>query len=150
MMKKIFDDIRKEIDIHSDEACFMPDDTMVVSESRLKQILDEAEAKWKADMRKHDIEAKAIVQEVARDGGWIPCSSGQMPKIYGNTSDTVLVCCSNGFQYMAFWCDDLQWRFCECGTAKEPVLWTNIIAWQPLPAPYRKGEQHEPKKQKGE
>lgn len=49
MMKKIFDDIQREIDIHSDEACFMPDDTMVVSEGRLKQILDEAEAKWKAE-----------------------------------------------------------------------------------------------------
>lgn len=49
MMKKIFDDIRKEIDIHSDEACFMPDDTMVVSENELKQLLEEAEAKWKAD-----------------------------------------------------------------------------------------------------
>lgn len=57
-MKKIFDDIRKEIDIHSDEACFMPDDTMVVSENRLKQILDEAEAKWKTNMRKHDIEVR--------------------------------------------------------------------------------------------
>lgn len=49
MMKKIFDDIRKEIDIHSDEACFLPDDTMVVSESRLKQILDEAEVKWESE-----------------------------------------------------------------------------------------------------
>lgn len=48
-MKQIFDDIRKEIDIHSDEACFMPDDMMVVSESWLKQILDEAEAKCETE-----------------------------------------------------------------------------------------------------
>ena len=48
-MKNIFDDIRKEIDIHSDEACFMPDDTMVVSERELKQLLEEAEAKLEAD-----------------------------------------------------------------------------------------------------
>jgi len=48
-MKQIFDDIRKEIDIHSDKACFMPDDMEVIAESRLKQILDEAEAKWEAD-----------------------------------------------------------------------------------------------------
>ena len=64
--------------------------------------------------------------------GWIPCSE-RLPEIDGNTSDTVLVCGSNGFLYMAFWCDDLQWRFCECGMAKEPVLWTEIVAWQPLP-----------------
>ena len=68
--------------------------------------------------------------------GWIPCSE-RLPEIDGNTSDTVLVCGSNGFLYMAFWCDDLQWRFCECGMAKEPVLWTEIIAWQPLPEPYK-------------
>ena len=68
--------------------------------------------------------------------GWIPCSE-RLPEIDGNTSDTVLVCGSNGFLYMAFWCDDLQWRFCECGMAKEPVLWTEIIAWQPLPEPFK-------------
>ena len=68
--------------------------------------------------------------------GWIPCSE-RLPEIDGNTSDTVLVCGSNGFLYMAFWCDDLQWRFCECGMAKEPVLWTEIVAWQPLPEPFK-------------
>lgn len=68
--------------------------------------------------------------------GWIPCSE-RLPEVDGNTSDTVLVCGSNGFQYMAFWCDDLQWRFCECGMAKEPVLWTEIVAWQPLPEPFK-------------
>ena len=82
--------------------------------------------------------AKQIVQEVAEEynGGWIPCSE-RLPEIDGNTSDTVLVCGSNGFLYMAFWCDDLQWRFCECGMAKEPVLWTEIVAWQPLPEPFK-------------
>ena len=82
--------------------------------------------------------AKQIVHEVAKEynNGWIPCSE-RLPEIDGNTSDTVLVCGSNGFLYMAFWCDDLQWRFCECGMAKEPVLWTEIIAWQPLPEPYK-------------
>lgn len=90
------------------------------------------------------IEAFEIVQEEAKDGGWIPCSE-RLPEIEGNTSDTVLVCSSDGFLYMAFWCDDLEWIFCECGMAKEPILWTNIIAWQPLPAPYQKGEPHEHK-----
>ena len=70
------------------------------------------------------------------NNGWIPVSE-KLPEIDGNTSDTVLVCGSNGFRYMAFWCDDLQWRFCECGMAKEPVLWTEIVAWQPLPEPFK-------------
>ncbi len=77
-----------------------------------------------------------------KNQGWIPVTE-RLPELFGNTSDTVLVCCSNGFQYMAFWCDDEQWRFCECGTAKEPVKWTNIIAWQPLPEPYKPEEKRE-------
>ena len=82
--------------------------------------------------------SEEIVQEVAAEynGGWIACSE-RLPEIDGNTSDIVLVCGSNGFQYMAFWCDDLKWRFCECGMAKEPVLWTEIVAWQPLPEPFK-------------
>lgn len=90
-----------------------------------------------------DFEEEAVHRVVAKNatvGGWIPCSE-RFPEIDGCISDTVLVCGSNGFQYMAFWCDDLQWRFCECGMAKEPVLWTEIVAWQPLPQPYQpKGE----------
>ena len=92
--------------------------------------------------------AYSIVREVAEEfatdtnvgtNGWIACSD-QLPEIDGNTSDIVLVCGSNGFQYMAFWCDDLKWRFCECGMAKNPILWTEIVAWQPLPEPYKESE----------
>ena len=92
--------------------------------------------------------AYSIVNEVAEEfatntnvgtDGWIPCSE-RLPEIDGNTSDTVLVCGSNGFLYMAFWCDDLKWRFCECGMAKNPILWTEIVAWQPLPEPFKESD----------
>ena len=115
------------------------------SEERYHRYLDDGNLSCMFD--RSDIEEKRvdtikemieIVHEVAEEykGGWIPCSE-RLPEIDGNTSDTVLVCGSNGFLYMAFWCDDLQWRFCECGMAKEPVLWTEIVAWQPLPEPYK-------------
>ena len=92
--------------------------------------------------------AYQIVQEAAEEfatdtnvgtNGWIPCSE-RLPEIDGNTSDIVLVCGSNGFQYMAFWCDDLKWRFCECGMAKNHILWTEIVAWQPLPEPFKESD----------
>ena len=92
--------------------------------------------------------AYSIVNEVAEEfatntnvgtDGWIPCSE-RLPEIDGNTSDIVLVCGSNGFLYMAFWCDDLKWRFCECGMAKNPILWTEIVAWQPLPEPFKESD----------
>jgi len=103
-----------------------------------------------------DIEEKAynfckeIVQEVAkeygkdtnvRSNGWIPCSE-RLPEIYedSKTSDTVLVCTVDGFQHMAFFCSDNKWRYCESGMIGESMEWTEIVAWQPLPAPYQKGE----------
>ena len=42
---------------------------------------------------------------------------------------------------MAFWCDDGKWRYCESGMIKNPMEWTVIIAWMPLPAPYQKGSE---------
>ena len=91
----------------------------------------------KAYIRGRQYEADRLIElRKEYNDGWISCSE-RLPEIDGNTSDTVLVCGSNGFLYMAFWCDDLQWRFCECGMAKEPVLWTEIVAWQPLPEPFK-------------
>lgn len=84
-----------------------------------------------------DFACDVIEEEVKEyNNGWIPCEV-RLPELEGNTSDTVLVYGSIGFQYMAFWCSDGQWRFCQCGTAKEPMDWTDIIAWMPLPAPYK-------------
>ena len=93
-------------------------------------------------------ESISIVNQLAEEynntstdtsSGWIACSE-RLPDIEGNTSDTVLVCTIDGFQHMAFWCDDEKWRYCESGMIKKPMEWTEIIAWQPLPAPYKEGE----------
>ena len=114
-----------------------------LDDSNLSCMFDRSDIEEKrVDTIKEMIE---IVQEVSEEfatdtnvgtNGWIACSE-RLPVIDGNTSDTVLVCGSNGFLHMAFWCDDLQWRFCECGMAKEPVLWTEIVAWQPLPESFK-------------
>ena len=71
--------------------------------------------------------------------GWIACSE-RLPDIEGNTSDTVLVCTIDGFRHMAFWCADGKWRYCESGMIKNSMEWTVIIAWQPLPKPYKEGK----------
>ena len=88
-----------------------------------------------------EAEIDALVEAKEYNGGWIPCSD-KLPEIDGNTSDVVLVCTFDGFQHMAFWCDDEKWRYCESGMIKNTMVWTEILAWQPLPAPYQpKGEQ---------
>ena len=118
------------------------------SEERYYRYLDDSNLSCmfdRSDMEERRVdtikEMLEIVQEVSKEynGGWIPCSE-RLPEIDGNTSDIVLVCGSNGFQYMAFWCDDLKWRFCECGMAKNPILWTEIVAWQPLPEPFKESD----------
>ena len=92
------------------------DEELRKSEERYYRYLDDGNLPCIFD--KSDIEEKRvdtikemleIVQEVAEEynSGWITCSE-RLPDIDGNTSDIVLVCGSNGFQYMAFWCDDLK------------------------------------------
>ena len=54
--KEIFNSIRNKASQCSDKACFTPDDAEVITESRLKQIVDEAEAKWEEDCERADFE----------------------------------------------------------------------------------------------
>ena len=92
--------------------------------------------------------AKGIVQEVAAEykGGWIACSSGNMPnngqKVYVEFNDGKHMCLvyrtkdsrdkSNGWEMNitqdGFYeiCSDYGWR-----------PYRNIMAWQPLPKPYK-------------
>ena len=125
---------------------FLPIATITFSKEQLQEIVAEKVAQIELDIQ--EIRAKAIVNELAEEFGkdtnvttkddWIPCSE-RLPKIESNTSDTVLVCTIDGFQHMAFWCDDGKWRYCESGMIKNPMEWTVIIAWMPLPAPYKEG-----------
>lgn len=69
-----------------------------------------------------------IVQEVARDGGWIPCSE-RLPKETGN-----YLVSSKGTIWVANWFNYTWWGI------EKRCRWTDIEAWQPLPAPFKKGE----------
>ena len=76
-------------------------------------------------------ECKAIVQEVAKDGGWIPCSE-RLPEENGRflvtDEDGILAVCR-------FVADENEFRVCW-----DNEYFLDAIAWQPLPAPYQKGE----------
>ena len=89
-------------------------------------------------------EAIQIVQEVAKEygkdtnvpsNGWIPCSE-QFPKEYVS----VLICDREGDIYVALMYDTKIygkiWIQRNGGELRQD--W--VIAWQPLPAPYQKGE----------
>lgn len=79
--------------------------------------------------------------------GWIPVSE-RLPKIYEGTctSEIVLV---QGYdkeidyewQAMGWYAEETkQWYFAECKSTDKPINWINIIAWQPLPEPYKTKE----------
>ena len=106
-MKEIFNDLRKKVSISSDEACFMPDDMMVVSESWLKQILDEAEAKWEAE----------------RNDKWIPAK--ETPEKVDRYLCDVIV---HGERRIVIAKYDNHWKIADG---------LEILAWQPLPEYYQ-------------
>ena len=87
-----------------------------------------------------DLAIKAL--EERPHGEWIPVSE-RLPKIDAENgwkaSDTVLVCLVDGMMHMGFYCEDKKWRFCESGEAKES-FWKDVIAWMPLPKPYKEAE----------
>lgn len=76
-------------------------------------------------LRKDAIE---IVQEVAREYDWIPTE-----KAFPTENERVLCLTNRGRMETAIY---RQGGFLACGST-----WLKkVIAWQPLPAPYRKGE----------
>ena len=92
--------------------------------------------------------AKGIVQEVAEEykDGWIACSSGNMPnngqKVYVEFNDGKHMCLvyrakdsidkSNGWEM-----NITQDGFYEICSDYGYMPYRNIIAWQPLPEPYK-------------
>lgn len=74
-----------------------------------------------------------IVKEIAKEygNGWIPCSE-RLPKKNIN----VLVCDEYGYIDICILTNGLSWM------DENGDLWlhSSYIAWQPLPAPFKKGE----------
>lgn len=80
------------------------------------------------------------------NSGWIPCSE-RLPEVYEDTksSDVVLVCgydkkSNYSWQAMGFYVHTdaiRRWFFAECKDTDKPIDWIDIVAWQPLPKPYR-------------
>lgn len=76
---------------------------------------------------------EAFVQEVAKDGGWIPCSSGQKPTECEEVNVTIED--DEGDVYTTTsWAQEGVW------VVKKTALHPRVIAWKPKDAPYQKGE----------
>lgn len=83
-------------------------------------------------------EAKEIVQEVAKDGGWIPCSE-RLPEIDGKFLCTYIFKHHYDMQFVQvldYYATDETPHFQHT----LGVDGMEVIAWQPLPALFKKGE----------
>lgn len=98
-----------------------------------------------------------IIKELAEEykdvpdanvGNWIPCEE-RLPEIFEDTksSEVVLICGYDkhndySWQAMGFYVEAesiKRWFLADCKNTEKPIDWIDIIAWQPLPQPY-KGE----------
>lgn len=106
---------------------------------RLEALKEDAYDKWDGGASYSAyINAIKIVQEVAKDGGWIPVET-ELPKI--SNSYLVTKMCENDGNpiyetaHEIFWTTEGKWD-CE---RDEYCDW-KVIAWQNKVAPYQKGE----------
>ena len=85
---------------------------------------------------------KELAEEYSADtpqksaNGWIPCSE-RLPETIDDMLQCVIVTNENDWQGMAYYHPQKGWTFAECHNSDKKIDWTEIIAWQPLPQPYK-------------
>lgn len=70
-----------------------------------------------------------------KENGWIPVSE-RLPEIKMPYEECYLVT-DGRFCWMAYYIREKEWIFADCTNCKNKIDWTGIVAWQPLPEPYK-------------
>ena len=77
-----------------------------------------------------------MIEDAPTINEWIPCSERLPEDIDENLIECYLV--TDGFLiWMAYYKSNIGWVFAECTNSDKIIDWTEIIAWQPLPQPYK-------------
>lgn len=87
-------------------------------------------------LQKFEEEAIHKVVASAKDGDWIPCSSGQMPNECEEVDVTIEEIDGDVYTSTS-WLQEGVW------VVKKTALQPRVIAWKTKSAPYQKGEPHE-------
>lgn len=69
-----------------------------------------------------------------KENGWIPVSE-RLPEIK-NYAECYLVT-DGRFCWMAYWTPEKEWILADCTNCKNKIDWTDVVAWMPLPKPYK-------------
>lgn len=109
----------------------------VVETKAVIQIINELQEEYKSNLSE---------SLTSSNNGWIPCSE-RLPKIFEDTksSEVVLICGYDKqndyyWQAMGFYvkAESLKrWFLADCKNTDKPIDWIDIVAWQPLPEPYK-------------
>lgn len=77
----------------------------------------------------------ADLEQDEKENGWIPVSE-RLPEIKKNYLECYLVT-DGRFYWMAYLASEKEWVFAECTDCKNKIDWTDVVAWMPLPEPYK-------------
>lgn len=82
---------------------------------------------------KSEDEQKKVIEWLSTD--WIPVSE-RLSEIKKNYAECYLVT-DGRFCWMAYWTPEKEWILADCTNCKNKIDWTGIVAWRPLPEPYK-------------
>lgn len=77
----------------------------------------------------------ADLEQDEKENGWIPVSE-RMPEIKMPYEECYLVT-DGRFCWMAYYIREKEWIFADYTNCKNKIDWTGIVAWRPLPEPYK-------------
>lgn len=109
--------------------------------TRLEQYKAEIEKK---SQYKHGLPGSALdivntllsdLEQDEKENGWIPVDE-KLPEIKKNYAECYLVT-DGSFCWMAYWTPGKEWILADCTNCKNKIDWTDVVAWKPLPEPYK-------------
>ena len=90
---------------------------------------------FKGTVYEFGIKIMDYIKSMDDNNGWIPVSE-RLPEIKMAYVKCFLV--TNGrFCWMAYWTFEKEWILADCTDCKNKIDWTDVVAWMPLPEPYK-------------
>ena len=79
-------------------------------------------------------EQKKVIERL-ESTNWISVSE-RLPEIKMPYEECYLVT-DGRFCWMAYYIREKEWIFADCTNCKNKIDWTDVVAWMPLPEPYK-------------
>ena len=101
----------------------------------MKKLVDDHQMILASDALEMIEQLQEDPEQDEKENGWIPVSE-RFPEIKMPYEECYLVT-DGRFCWMAYYTCEKEWIFAECTNCKNKIDWTDIIAWMPLPEPYK-------------